>query len=549
MSQFLVVGNFDVNLAFSPFLSEKFEYLNIAETYDGSLIDLEYTQVFILFSLNPVLEGSPCDFSVNSANEVEGVLTEFLRQIKYFLKKIGKIKSSKFFLFEPPLCYRNPVFDNEFSFKHRCCLEFYDAVCSYKDILGEEKSVYRVLTNEPTSAFNDFRYFNFGIPFTSLFLKTASEIFLSLSNAAQSPPKKVIVLDCDNTLWGGVVGELGPAGIDIGPQKSSLGSDFTLFQKFLKNLRAKGILLALCSKNNQTDVCDVFSSNSQMILDWEDFSTFSIGWGDKATGIREISESLNLGLSSFVFIDDSEFECGLIRSALPEVEVLMCKNPNQIIDDLNSSAFFSLGSLSQEDIDRANFYKQEKERSTTLSSCESFEEYVSSLNLKLTISVDSHKHKHRISQLVPKTNQFIFNEFRPDFLEIERWLESTSSHIFTGGLSDKYGQYGVIGIIFVQISDNVVVIKNMLMSCRALGRSVELVFLSSVVNYLVSQLGPTTWTAEIQEMSKNAPALAFCRSVTKDDAVMNARGDPGIRIFEVDQEQLSKRSLMEIIWE
>lgn len=544
----LIVGNFDVSLSFSPFLSKSYDYLNVAEISKAIPHDLKYKQVFVIFSLNPILEGQSTDLSLFSAVQVDVLLRDFSARVRFFLQQIANIQSSKIIFFEPPIFYSNRTFDVEYDSKNRSLTEFYETMANEVNLLGNGRVLIRSVNVSSTDIFNDFRYFKFGIPFSSLFLKELALKMLSFANADDLPPKKVVVVDCDNTLWGGIVGEQGPNNIKLGLTHSELGFEYTKFQMFLKSLRRRGFLLALCSKNNEADVIEVFQKNSEMTLELDDFSAQWICWENKATGLREISNKLSLGLSSFVFIDDSEFECELVRTSFPEVTVFRAQNPTSIVSELNRSGLFSIGIVSPEDLARAEFYKTEKERGSIRDNFSNFDDYVTSLDLRLLISYDNPDHLTRVAQLIPKTNQFILNEFRPDLIQTQKWIDLDCHHVFTAELDDKFGGYGVVGVVFVIVSKNTFFIKNMVLSCRALGRYVENSFIVNVHAWLCERYGRYPLKLEVQKMSKNRPAINFCSSLSPSSLCFD--DIDGLIVININPKQVLTESsaLVECTW-
>jgi len=297
--------------------------------------------------------------------------------------------------------------------------------------------------------------------------------------------KKVIVCDCDNTIWGGVVGEDGVQNLQIG--SGALGGIFEEFQHMLKTLSKNGIVLALCSKNNEEDVWEVFERHDGMVLQRNDIAAYRINWKNKVENINSIAEELNLGLDSFVFIDDSDFECQLVRDKLSKVTVIhMTKNPIEVINTINEKGFFDRYSLTNEDALRTKMYITDSFRRKSTSNVVDISSYIQSLEVNIQVSNCKASEISRVSQLTQKTNQFNLTTKRYTEQNIKEMDQSSNFQIFTLDYNDKFGSLGLVGVAIVEIDSvcNLPAIDTFLMSCRALGRSVEHVFLDTICQKL-----------------------------------------------------------------
>jgi FkbH-like protein len=295
--------------------------------------------------------------------------------------------------------------------------------------------------------------------------------------------KKLVILDCDNTLWGGVVGEDGELGIQLG--NHGIGLNFTNFQRELKLLKNRGIMLALASKNNIDDVRKVFEMNENMVLRWEDFVNYSINWNKKSENIEVMCKELGISVNDSVFIDDSEFELAQVVEDLPQLSVLHVPSESiHLSKILRSSGFFNSGWLSAEDSIRTELYQHEELRSNERTKL-SQEDFLFGLQLELTISKAVPSDLHRITQLINKTNQFNLTTVRRNILEIEYLANLPTVEIFVASAKDKFGSYGLIGVCIVDHSDDVNNIDTLLLSCRALGRGLEESFLAFVASNLI----------------------------------------------------------------
>jgi FkbH-like protein len=300
--------------------------------------------------------------------------------------------------------------------------------------------------------------------------------------------KKVLVLDCDNTLWGGVIGEDGVDGIRIGSDVvTGSGNIFARVQNLILSMKNQGVLLALCSKNNMNDVELVFNSNPGMVLKNKDFVCKKINWQDKASNIREISIELNLGLDSFIFIDDSDFEIGLVEKKLPQVTCFSVpknlSNYTGLVRDIKKYFFKSKSGV--EDLSRTDLYHVERKRSEFKNEFTSLDEYLKSLNIIISVSWNSEIDINRAAQMSQKTNQFNLATVRYTAVKIQEMIQSTMFDLMTFSLKDDYGEYGISGLIVIsRQDDHQASIDNFLMSCRVLGRSIEY----KIINYVLKSL-------------------------------------------------------------
>lgn len=335
----------------------------------------------------------------------------------------------------------------------------------------------------------DFRQFQssmalYSTSFLRAFANTVKPAFL----AATGRSKKVLVLDCDNTLWGGIVGEDGFEGIEL--SKNTLkGKAYCEVQTILKGLKTEGVLLALCSKNNLADVEKVFAENKDMILQENDIAAKKVNWQDKASNLCELAAELNLGLDSFVFVDDSPFEIGLIQNELPQVKcVLVPQNLSEYPSMMRRlrSSFFSLNKTN-EDNRKTEMYLQEQQRKEHATSFSSIHDYLTSLELKIEIDWGSRSHVARAAQLSQKTNQFNLTTKRYTEADICRMLDDPSFHVITFNVSDLYGDYGTVGMVIVELVSNdqgIYTIDSFLMSCRIIGRNIEFRVFDEIISVL-----------------------------------------------------------------
>ncbi len=303
----------------------------------------------------------------------------------------------------------------------------------------------------------------------------------------RSVPKKVLVLDLDNTLWGGVIGDLGMEGIEIG-STSPRGEAFRAFQEYILSLTERGVLLAVCSKNNYENAFEPFEKHPEMILRPQHIVSFVANWNPKPDNLRLIASELNLGLDSFVFVDDERVEIDMVQSFTPEVTTLwLGVDPADYVKRLKDARLFESLNITHEDTNRTVKYVQESLRKREQSAFTDLNEYLASLNMTLSFSEFRPIDTPRLSQLINKSNQFNVTTRRRTEAEVAKLITDKSFVSFSARLTDRFGDYGLIGIVIAKVdpSTTALEIDTWLMSCRVLNRQVE----EEVMNEIVRLAG------------------------------------------------------------
>lgn len=338
--------------------------------------------------------------------------------------------------------------------------------------------------------------------------------------ALRGKSRKCLVLDCDNTLWGGVIGEDGIDNIKLGATHP--GSWYVEFQQEILNLHDRGIILALCSKNNEADVLEVLQRHSSQVLREEHFAARQINWDDKVTNLRRIAEQLNIGLDSLVFADDNPLECGFVRDQLPEVEVVeLPSDPSSFRSALMARGLFDTLSISQEDRERTGMYRADGERQKILESAGSLEEYLAKLELVAHIDVPDPSTLARVAQLTQKTNQFNLTTIRYTEGQIRTFADATDSDVFYIRVTDRVADLGIVGVGILRYQGDTAIIDSLLMSCRALGRGVENALAAFLVN-----------TAQANGCSR---ILGSYQVTKKNTQVAEFFGKQGFQCIRLDQ--------------
>jgi FkbH-like protein len=318
---------------------------------------------------------------------------------------------------------------------------------------------------------------------------------------------KCVILDLDNTLWGGVVGDDGPLGVAIGPHGD--GEPFYHFQHFLRSLKARGILLAVCSKNNPETALAAFRDNAEMVLKREDFAAFVANWENKADNIRRIRETLDIGFDSIVFLDDNPFERNLVREFLPDVIVPeMPEDPADYVRAVAGLNLFETSSYSSEDGARTELYRQEAGRRELQSTFADIGEFLQSLDMTIQVARFDRDRIPRIAQLFQRSNQFNLTTRRRNEAECERMMLGERCLPLYASLSDRFGDHGLISVVVLEWGEDGVQISDWLMSCRVLSRGVEQFLMTRVVE-LARQRGLGRIAGEYIPTPKNAMVKDF----------------------------------------
>lgn len=350
---------------------------------------------------------------------------------------------------------------------------------------------------------DDKLYYIAKMPLSTDFLPYVAECTFKTIDAVNGRFKKCCVLDLDNTLWGGVIGDDGIDGIEIG--ELGRGHAFTDLQKWLKELKKRGILLAVCSKNNEDAAKEPFLKHPEMVLRLEDFSIFVANWQDKASNIRMIQQVLNIGMDSLVFIDDNPFERNTVRSLIQGITVPeLPEDPAEYLEFLKQQDLFETASYSAEDAGRTDQYRAEAGRVMSQASFGSFDEYLQSLDMVAEAKPFDSFHFPRIAQLTQRSNQFNLRTVRYSEEDIAS-IAADDGHItlyFT--LKDKFGDNGLISVVILdKCQGGTLFISEWLMSCRVLKRGMEEYIINKVIETAAAN-GYDTVVGEYIKTQKNS---------------------------------------------
>jgi len=325
-------------------------------------------------------------------------------------------------------------------------------------------------------------YYIAKMPISTNLLPEVAKQVVDIIKALNGKIKKCVVLDLDNTLWGGVIGDDGLKSIQIG--ELGLGHAFSEFQMWLKELKNRGIILTVCSKNNEDIAKEPFEKHPEMVLRLEDISMFVANWQDKASNIRHIQETINIGMDSLVFIDDNPFERNLVKELIPDITVPdLPEDPAMYLSYLKSLNLFETASYSENDKDRTKQYQAEVGRATMQSSFEDFNDYLKSLQMLATAHEFNEFEIPRVSQLTQRSNQFNLRTIRYTEAEIEEILKNDKYLTLSFSLKDKFGDYGLISVVIMEKKDKeTLFLDTWLMSCRVLKRGMEEFIINTIID-------------------------------------------------------------------
>lgn len=375
----------------------------------------------------------------------------------------------------------------------------YNGLCAqYGNKNIEEKKIYyiaKVITS---------------ISFSKILAKEYMRYILPL----KSKNRKCLVLDLDNTLWGGVAGEDGLTGIKL--DISGTGRSFYDFQNEIANLYRRGIILAVNSKNNFDDAIEIMENHPYMILRKEYFSCLKINWNDKVHNLEEIAKELNIGIDSLVFFDDNPVERDFVKSVLPQVKVVeVPSDTSKYIGALQECVDFEQLNLTEEDIKRNEMYLANQKRLELEQQYKNLHEYLTNLQTEITIAGANKYTLPRIAQLTQKTNQFNMTTMRYQQQDLEKMLASGQYLIFSCSARDRYGDNGLVGVCIVKLEASEAYIDTFLLSCRVLGRNIEYSFVASVAE-LLCQLKAYRISAKFIETEKNKVNASFYKNAGFD---------------------------------
>jgi FkbH-like protein len=481
--------------------------------YDNIVVDSQSNKdrnaVIIFWELANIVEGLQYKANIMSAQQTSELIERVKKEINYVFRNLEK---------------NSLLIINKFSalvFNHHFIrTNNFDKICQSLNKYLEESvgpnvvliDIEKIFAKRGIEGCVDLRYYYtskalYSIGFYKDYVEHILPIFLSLKGQG----KKAIIFDCDNTLWKGIIGEDGSGDIEMSGSSGS-ATVFEEVQFIALDMNRRGILVGLCSKNNSEDVDDLINHHPSMHLKNEHIAIKKINWEHKSSSLEKISNELNIGLESIVYVDDSAFEINLIRKLLPQVKTIQVpERPHEypFLIRKASDLFFKLSS-SKEDLRKTEMYKEESLRKNERKIFQTIEDYLSSLNLSLKIHVNNKSIVPRLAQLTQKTNQFNLTTRRYSEADIQHFIEQKKFQVYAFDLNDKFGSSGITGLSILELNfaKKTAIVDSFLMSCRVIGRNIETAFLSFILKDLL-EIGFLNTEAQYIKSLKNAQTACF----------------------------------------
>ena len=469
-----------------------------------------------------------------SEEERRNWLDETYREITSLIQKIKERSSAKILLhnFEVPIFSPLGIVENKENFGFIESIQAFNAFLrnGFKDdnqvfIFDYDSFCSKI---GKRNIMNYKMYYLGDIKLDFQYIPELCNEYLSYIKPQMSIIKKCIVLDLDNTLWGGIIGEDGLEGIKLGP--SPEGRPFWEFQKYLLSLFNRGVLLAIDSKNNLDDALKVFREHPHMILRENHFAAMKINWDDKISNMMAIAEELNIGVDSFVFFDDDKLNRIMVKDALPEVLVVDTPDdPALCLKTLMEINDFNIFRITEEDKKKGQMYAEQRKRKELEHTSKDIKDYLRSLETVVTIEKPNSFNIPRIAQLTQKTNQFNMTTRRYLEEDIMEFLKNGNYLVVSAGVEDKFGDNGITGLIIAEKSRNNWRIDTLLMSCRVIARGVEEVLLAYLIEEAKKE-NAVRFMGEFIPTEKNIPSKEFY----KKNGFEFVKKDGALEIWEYD---------------
>jgi len=443
-------------------------------------------------------------------------IDEKLDEMKSLVDKLKESSKAKILLhnFEVPSFSPLGILENKQKFGFIESLETLNS--GLRDIFKDDNQVFVFDYNVFCSKIGkdniiDYKMYYMGDMKLNLhYIPNLCEEYVSYIKPLIALTKKCIVLDLDNTLWGGIIGEDGVEGIKLGPTPE--GRPFMEFQQYLLSLFDRGVILAINSKNNHDDVIEVFKKHPHMVLKENNFAAMYINWNDKIANMKALTEELNIGTDSLVFVDDDKANREMIRESFPEINVIeLPEDPSLYLKTLMDLNDFNTLQITEEDKKRGNMYAQQRKRTESQKSATDLTEFLKNLNMKVTADKANKFNIPRISQLTQKTNQFNMTTRRYVEEDIKKFSEDNAFLVFSVKVEDKFGDNGITGAAIVKKGNDSWDIDTFLLSCRIIGRKVEETLLAYIARE-AKKSGAKKLMAEFIPTKKNSVAKDFYKN-------------------------------------
>jgi FkbH-like protein len=507
-----VLSNYVLDLSIGGYGSYVDELLNPQSALARFKPDL----VFILLDLEDIAGRLPALCADGIGDAVEGEIGESVARVEQLLRSLRSGSSARILFQGCVVPDQTSLGDvGEANLPHSLTNAVYQlnqrlaAVCrSVSDCVFFD--VDHLAARHGRANWRDARMFlSSRLPLSSALFRIYARGLIRSFSPLFRAPRKVLCTDLDNTLWGGVLGEEGPEGVATGT--AFPGNCYLEYQRYLKQLSSRGILLAIVSKNNDADVREAFQIRAADLgLTLDNFVATKINWNEKAASIRELAEELSLGLDSFVFVDDNPVECEAIRQQLPEVAVIAApvEEPWKLVELLSAQPFFDAAVVTDDDANRLNEYKAQAQRAALATSAGNRDEFLASLEIVCTFLSALNAPLARSVQLLAKTNQFNLTTRRHSAAEVEEFASARGGQAIAVRVRDRFGDAGVVGLALARTVGDICSIDSLLLSCRVIGRGIETALLAHLGENAI-RTGATRLVGEFIPTKKNAPCADF----------------------------------------
>ena len=497
------------------------QWIQTALNPDDSLMNFSPDAFFLLLDGNVLLETVP-----------ENMIDELSACITYIEKLAINFQNSRFYVstidFVKKQISMSKAIRPEYVLQHHWESELKRLMDSYSHIFVFDLRQLIEDTGRQTF-YSDKMWYMGSIPYSMKGLTVLGQAIKSILAKSLTARKKVLILDLDNTLWGGVLGEEGIEGLTL--SGSLMGAVFKDTQKRILELHKTGVLLAVVSKNNKEDALNAINTHPHMLLREDSFVEILANWDPKPQNIRLLAQILNLGLDSFVFLDDNPVEREVVALELPDVTVVDFPNDKAnlpaVIQQIADEYFF-IEKITDEDTVKTRQYKEESLRKASQSKYRSLDEYLKSLNITIILNEMHERQAERVAQLTQKTNQFNLTTKRFDTARLKEYASDPTNHIFVASVSDKYGDYGLVAVLMISIQKKSAQIDNFLMSCRVMGRCIEDAVIAAVESVLLERYSVDTVFAKYIPTGKNVPVQHLMERL---DFVMERESNQGDREY------------------
>lgn len=487
-----IIGNFNT-ITFAEELDSKFVNIDIVmgdsrfwlEEIENPADELKTVDVIILAVDYECFIPELYEYSYGEQNKnITNLISEKLSLLFKKLKKFRELSQASIVLFSPvPIAYSSLGFidrsvkESKNDLFHYMQREF-NKLCQNMHNLYIIDLELLTLRNGYNNSIDIELYIKTGCRFNNALIRDLCEETYSIIYQLNHDPLKCLVLDLDNTLWGGIVGEEGVGNVKLAREGD--GAQYYIFQKEIEALYKRGIILTVASKNNTCDAMTVMENHPDMVIKPNMISCFRINWENKVQNIIEIAKELNIGLSSMLFIDDNPVERGFVKAALPEVEVLeLTDNAYEYRNILCKCFRLNPLMITKEDIKKNQYYAQNRMRYDLKAISNNLEEYLKNISISVEIDLVNEANINRIAQLFSKTNQFNLTTKRYTATELKNITEEKDNYLFALSSSDKFGDEGVVSAVILKGNK----IDSFLMSCRVFGKKIELAFLFYLLKF------------------------------------------------------------------